>query len=292
MFLRAPILAAFALFCALPAFAADRCSAGRGEVRTTVRDFTVEIAPSVGEPEGTLICRAVVRDDSGVAIFDTTAQEILVEAVSGRDVNQDEQPDIVLNAVDAPNSFRAVVISLAKPPVIRQITTSSPLSFADKDGDDKIEITGHEWSFIGFDGIGESESPRPMVVFRLRGTSLLNVSQAYWPEYQSEITRLEANITQKEKDDFLEEEVAGREPKKPTEREATLPQLRRTKGAVLGIVTNYLYGGRGKEAWDTISRMWPGIDRQRARQMILKARASGLLSEVNRQQPQAAASQE
>jgi hypothetical protein len=268
------------LLCAIPGFAADRCAGGRGEVRATVGAYSVEIAPSDAE-EG-LVCRAVVRDDSGVAIFDTTAQQLSVEQVTGRDVNQDANPDIVLSGVD-PAGFRAIVVSVAKPPVIRQIVTSSPLSFADKDNDEKIEITGHEWAFVGFDGLGESESPRPMAVFRMRGNTLVNVSQIFWAEYESEIARTEAVLTQKEKDDFLEEEVAGREPKKPTEREATLPQMRRTKGAVLSIILNYLYGGRGEQAWQTVSRLWPGIDRQRVRQLILKARASGLMSEVNRQ---------
>ena len=278
-----------ALMCALPAFAADRCAAGRGQVRATVAAFTAEVAPSQGE--NGLICRAVVRDDSGVVIYDSTAQELTIEQVSGRDVNQDQHPDVVLSAVEADGRFRAVVISLAKPPTVREIVTSSPLSFADKDGDEKVEIAGHEWAFVGFDGLGESESPRPMAVFRMRGNTLVNVSQIFWPEYESEITRTEALLTQKERDDFLEEEVAGKEPKKPTEREATLPQLRRTKGAVLSIILNYLYGGRGEQAWQTVSRMWPGIDRQRVRQLILKARASGLLSEVNRQHPAETAQQ-
>lgn len=282
------IILAFVLAYALPGLGADRCAAGRGEVRATVEKYTVEIAPS--DAEQGLICRAVVRDDSGVAIYDTTAQQLSIETVTGRDVNQDEKPDIVISAAD-PTSFRAVVVSLATPPIIRTITTSTPLSFADKDGDSRIEISGFEWAFVGFDGLGESESPRPMAVFRMRGSTLVNVSQIFWPEYESEITRTEALLTQKERDDFLEEEVAGREPKKPTEREATLPQLRRTKGAVLSIVLNYLYGGRGEQGWATVSRMWPGIDRQRVRQLILKARASGLLSEVNRQQPAETAQQ-
>jgi hypothetical protein len=278
------------LLCALPALAADRCAAGRGEVRATVGAHSVEIAPS--DAEGGLICRAVVRDDSGVAIFDTTAQQLSVELVSGRDVNQDQSPDIVLSAIDGDGKFRAIVVSLAAPPVVRQIATSSPLTFADRDGDEKVEITGYEWAFLGFDGLGESESPQPMAVFRMKGSSLINISQMFWPEYESEIARTEAVLTQKEKDDFLEEEVHGKEPKKPTEREATLPQIRRTKGAVLSIILNYLYGGRGQQAWETVGKLWPGIDRQRARQLILKARASGLMSEVNRQTPQAAATAE
>jgi hypothetical protein len=277
------------LLWAVPGVAADRCAAGRGDVRASVGGHSVEIAPY--DAEGGLICRAVVRDDSGVVIFDTTAQQLSIETVTGRDVNQDQKPDIVVSAIDPEGKFRAIVISVAAPPVVRQIVTSSPLSFADRDGDDKVEITGYEWAYIGFDGLGDSESPRPMAVFRMRGATLVNISQMFWPEYESEITRTQAVLTQKEKDDFLEEEISGKEPKKPTEREATLPQMRRTKGAVLSIILNYLYGGRGEQAWQTVSRTWPGIDRQRARQLLLKARASGLLSEVNRQQPAQSAQQ-
>lgn len=288
MTLRAFILLCV-LMCALPALAADRCAGGRGEVRSTVSGHGIEIVPTTADAG--VVCRAAVRDAAGAAVFETNANEILLEAVSGRDVNQDQAPDVVLSAIDPEGKFRAIVISLAAPPVVRQIVTSSPLSFADRDGDDKVEISGYEWAYVGFDGLGESESPRPLAVFRMRGATLVNISQMYWPEYESEIARTEAVLTQKEKDDFLEEEVAGKEPKKPTEREATLPQMRRTKGAVLSIILNYLYGGRGEQAWQTVSRMWPGIDRQRARQLILKARAAGLLSEVNRQPPAQSAQQ-
>jgi len=58
--------------------------------------------------------------------------------------------------------------------------------------------------------------------------------------------------------------------------------LPRAKGLVLEIVLAYLYGGRGPEAWKELDKMWPPIDKPRIRQLILKARSSGLLSEINR----------
>ena len=51
---------------------------------------------------------------------------------------------------------------------------------------------------------------------------------------------------------------------------------------VLDIVLAYLYGGRGQEAWKALDEMWPATDKPRMRQMILKARTSGILSEINR----------
>src|SRR5581483_9873894 len=60
-------------------------------------------------------------------------------------------------------------------------------------------------------------------------------------------------------------------------------ELYSTKGTVLQIVLDYLYGGKGQEAWKALQEMWAYPDYVRVRQLILQARSRGLMSEVNRQ---------
>ena len=49
------------------------------------------------------------------------------------------------------------------------------------------------------------------------------------------------------------------------------------------MALDYLYGGRCQQAWETIADMWPENYRRRIRQVILKGRTGGVLSEINRQ---------
>ena len=54
------------------------------------------------------------------------------------------------------------------------------------------------------------------------------------------------------------------------------------KATVLQIVLDYIYGGRGQDAWKTVTEMWPAMDRQRIRQEILRARMGGVMHDISR----------
>jgi len=175
------------------------------------------------------------------------------------------------------------------PPLVRQITTTPPLVFEDRDNDGKIEIATHDFAFVGIEGLGESDSPRPLVVFRLRGNTLYNVSPAYWPEYQREVEAAKNSLSHSELDLLIGRNNSGGtavgagsggKPKELSPGEEK--QLLDAKGAVLTMVVNYLYGGRGEEGWKTIREMWTDRDKDRIRQAILLSRSRGVLSEVNR----------
>ncbi len=61
-----------------------------------------------------------------------------------------------------------------------------------------------------------------------------------------------------------------------------MQRITETKALVLQVVLDYLYGGRGQEAWAKLKDWWPVNDRPRIQQAILITRARGILSEVNR----------
>jgi hypothetical protein len=49
---------------------------------------------------------------------------------------------------------------------------------------------------------------------------------------------------------------------------------------ILKVVLSYLYSGREQQAWRELNEMWPASDVQRIKNLILKTRGDGVLSEI------------
>jgi hypothetical protein len=165
------------------------------------------------------------------------------------------------------------------------------LIFEDRDNDGKVEISTRDFAFVGIEGLSDSDSPRPLLVFRMhKDGSLWNVSQAYWPEYEREIEVAKSGLSRNGQELLLGRNNSGgtsvggggggNKPKELSPAEER--ELLSAKGAVLTMVINYLYGGRGEQGWKTIRELWTDRDKERIRQTILLSRSRGVLSEVNR----------
>ena len=272
----------FSCVLTLPLWAADRaCVAGRGHAEKEVAGFRLTIAPATAaEHQGE--CHAAILFASGTPVYEAYGAEAAINPISGKDVDGDGTPDAVLETVSASAHHYAVVSLAASPGLIRELVVSVALNFEDLDGDGRVEIWARDYAFLDFDGLPAAISPAPRVVFRLKGSTLTHVSQAFWSEYEREIAEARGLISQDTLDDFLAVPVQG-DDKKP--KELGPEEQRRVtelKGIVLEIVLAYLYGGRGQEAWKALDDMWPATDKPRMRQMILKARSSGILTEINR----------
>lgn len=273
------------------AAALDRgCAQGVGQWTENLWDgYKVEIAAA---PSGAPArCLATLKSADGKVQFEVTGAEALVNPISGSDVNGDGKPDVVIETHRTAGQccYTYSILTPGETPLLlRQITTTPPLVFEDRDNNGKIEITTHDFAFVGIEGLGESESPRPLVIFRLRGTTLYNVSPAYWPEYQREVDVAKAGISRSAEELLLGRNTTsgsgvGGGSNKPKELSpAEEKQLLDAKGAVLTMVLNYLYGGKGEDAWKTIREMWTDRDKDRIRQAILLSRSRGVLSEVTR----------
>jgi len=273
------------------AAALDRgCSQGVGQWTENLWDgYKIEIsaAPS-GAPAQ---CRATLQSTDGKVLFEVTGAEALVNPISGNDINGDGKPDVVIETHRTGGQCcytYSILTPGENPPLVRQITTTPELVFEDRDNNGKIEISTRDFAFVGIEGLGESDSPRPLVVFRLRGNTLYNVSASYWPEYQCEIEAAKSGLSRN-----AEEQLLGRNNStggsvggggsQPKERSpADEKDLADAKSIVLTMVVNYLYGGKGQEGWKIIQEMWTDRDKDRIRQAILQSRSRGVLSEVNR----------
>jgi len=266
------------------------CAQGAGQWTENLWDgYKVEImpAPDVAPAQ----CRAVLKSADGKLQFEVTGADALINPISGSDVNGDGKPDVVIETHRTAGQC-CYTYSILTPgenaPLQRQITTTPPLSFEDRDNNGKIEITTHDFAYVGIEGLDESESPRPLVVFRLRGSTLYNVSPSYWPDYQREVELAKSGISRSAQELLLGRNNSGGtgvggSANKPKELSpAEEKELLEAKAAVLTMVLSYLYGGKGEDAWKTIRELWTDRDKERIRQAILLSRSHGVLSEVNR----------
>jgi len=271
------------------AAALDRgCSQGIGEWTENLWDgYKILIAPAT--ESGTAQCRAALTSPDGKVQFEVTGADALVNSISGSDINGDGKPDAVIETHRTAGQCcytYSILTPGANPPLVRQITTTPPLVFEDRDNNGKVEISTHDFAFMGIEGLGESDSPRPLVVFRLRGNTLYNVSASYWPEYQRDLEAARNTLSRSGQELLLGRNSSsgvgpgGNKPKELSPAEER--QLLDAKGIVLTMVLDYLYGGKGEDAWKTIREMWTDRDKDRIRQAILLSRSRGVLSEVNR----------
>lgn len=277
------VLVGFSAF----SFAETHCDRNSNPSDATLWDgYHLQMAP---EPEHPEQCHAALLDADGKAVFEANSAEMWMLPVSGQDINADDKRDVVLETRSAtPCCFRYYILTPgASPVLVRDVTTTPRLTFADRDGSGHIDISTHELIYAGIDGLDRDASPMPLVVLRMRGSSFYPVSQVYWADYQRDIEQAKMGVPQSAFDKFFGKPNGGDDkPKEPSPEERRA--MDHAKTAVLTIYLDQLYGGRPQEAMKTLMEMWPDRDKDRIRQIILSLRMHGIMGEINRQATQAA----
>jgi hypothetical protein len=288
MKLQVTLLGAFlAVFSTLSLAAAPNgCAQGSGEYhRDLPGGNKVDFAP-LADGSGPAQCRGAITTADGTTVFEITAPEVFLNEITGTDINGDGKTDVVIESHRAHGQCcftYSVVTPELSPALVKEITTSVPLNFEERDG--AVQITGHDNAFMGFDGLPDEFSPSPLVIFRMRGSNVYYVGQAYWHDYELDLNEARNSIPRSRLDKFKGTSsnsgggINGQQKSDSLEGR----ELYSTKGTVLQIVLDYLYGGKGQEAWKALQEMWAYPDYLRVRQLILQARSRGLMSEVNRQ---------
>jgi hypothetical protein len=280
---------------ALPALAADKCRAGDGSTALSLWDgYTIQISAGYEAHAGQ--CHATVQNQASVTVFDVYAYDIQQHDYSGKDVNNDGKPDLILfGHIGKDDPYTYWIVSLAEPAgLARQITSVYPLTFEDRDGDGKMEIWTREWSFNGIDGLDEGDSPHPPVAFRLTGSKLMYVSNQFPLEYEPEIIQAKQHITDDGVTALKNEESTGMQVQKEKAgaKDHDDPKMDAkavdTEIGVLAAVVNYLYSGQGEKGWKLLQENWGYRDRDRIRQLILRQRMMGMMRQLNAPQPGAA----
>ncbi|HSE48127.1 MAG TPA: hypothetical protein VLA96_02855 [Terriglobales bacterium] len=281
------------LACALPAAAANRCIGGNANGSFDLGNgYHLEISAGAGDHSGE--CHIVI--DGKAPLLDVYAYDLRVDEFSGKDVNNDGEPDmIVVGHIKKGDPFTYWIVSFKEPAgVARQIATVYPLTFEDRDGDQKIEIWTREWSYNGIDGLSPDDSPHPLVALRLLGNRLIWVSDRFPLEYDPEIIQAKQRITEdgvnklKNLTDQSQASVGaagggttlggGKDDPKMDARafEAKL--------GILELFTAYLYAGKNAEAIKALGD-WPFRDRDRIRTALIRQRGNGIMRQLTAPQP-------
>lgn len=175
------------------------------------------------------------------------------------------------------------IYSLRKPPqLLRTITGGDSFSASDLDLDGRVEIWTRDAAVVnGFDKLtlGELDFP-PTVVFRMANGQLQDVSAEFQSYFDDQIARIRAGIVPQDLEDFKASDGKLAEAPSPSSAER-LHRLRMVKVKVLGIVWTYLYSGRERDAWRSLTEMWPPSDIERIRGALVSARARGVHSQAD-----------
>src|SRR3954462_10902523 len=274
------------------AFGSDKCVAGAGGTANSLgQGYTFQLSGGSGDHAGE--CHAAFNNDAGTPVLEVYAYDMQVDEFSGKDVNNDGQPDAILfgHAHGPKDPLTYWIVSLAVPITLaRQITSVYPLTFEDRDGDGMMEIWTRESTYDGIDGLYSDDSPHPLVAFRLMGNRLIWVSDRFASEYETEVLQARQRITEdgvnKLKNDesagmMVQKEKAGAKDKDDPKLDARAYEA---KIGILEIVTSYLYAGKAAEAWKELSN-WPYNDRDRIRTLIIRGRMNGMIRQINAPQP-------
>ncbi len=278
-------IALFVCFATSFSLAANQsCENGRGSYKLPLWDgFSIQLAPT---DDGK--CRTELRSESGESLYSAIGDENHVEfSVNGRDVNGDGKNDAVVETLVNGKHRYAILTPGLNPPLIREMATTLPLTFEDKDGDGKVEIYARERVFINIDGLPEDVSPTPLAIFRISGNRIYPVMNSFWPEYESDIKRAKSYVSKDALAYLQGVSPKGADERKPAEDRA----VAETKGYILQIVLDYIYGGKAQQGWAYLMDNWQDRDKDRIRSLITSAMNRGIRGEINAIPPLPAAAQ-
>ena len=174
------------------------------------------------------------------------------------------------------------IYSLTRPPrLLRTITGGSFFSASDRDLTGRIAIWTDDTAAVnGLDGLlaAEMDYP-PTYILRFERGRMLDSHNEFQDYFNDIVTRVQDKINP----DYLQEFKLsdGRLQGDLSSNLSRLHRLRIVKTQILEIVWAYLYNGREQEAWRSLSEMWPAGDVERIRLAVAKARAGGILAQID-----------
>jgi hypothetical protein len=215
-------------------------------------------------------CLGTITPPQGVRKVVAKDWTMTIDPISGIDINGDGKPEVVLDGhtSGAHCCYEYWIASLSKPPkLLRQIRSPLPVVFQ-KSSATGVEIRIPEAAFQSF-MLPSDDAVTPLLVVRLKGNQLTDISSQYQQEYDQEISKARSEITPAELEKFRQSRYND---KLFTDQ---LPTVKR----VLIVVLNYLYSGREPQAWQALEEMWPASDQARVKAVILERRSRGVLDQ-------------
>jgi len=245
----------------------------RGEVHaepSRIGDFLIQFdsVPDKKDPQYAL-CRVQVFSPRG-PVFQATERAMSIDAISGKDINGDGQPEAVFEGFSggAHCCWTHWIVSLGhQTGLLKELTNQTAIGFRETT-DGHVDLWAGDGAFDYFDCLSHAETVFPTVFLRLQGRELKDVGSEHWDYYANQIAEARRRITAEElrqfRDSKNQDETCEGNPR------ATMPK-------VLAIVFADLCGGREQEGWKALDEMWPPDDKERIRKLILQKRAEGIL---------------
>ena len=247
----------------------ERCRTSGKAVIAPVGKYEVRL-DRVSDPTDEVVCRSFLVDVAGRKTPLLKDWDVSIHQGTGEDLFGDGNPSLVLEGYSggAHCCYTYEIVSLGETPVIlRPIQNESPFFFFKVPASKQFRILTSDGAFDYFDGMCHACAPFPRVVLQVDGSGLHDVSANFVEQYDSEIALARAKIAEGDIQKFI------------------LSDFEEAKKVVLEIVFSYLYSGREAEAWQTLGEMWPAGDRERIKALIVKTRASGILSKLAKTGP-------
>ena len=239
-------------------------SRGGGKLR--VSGFTIEVRPEIN-PEY-MNCFATVWSPKGDAIFEINDYGMDIASISGKDINGDGRPEVVIEAFSggAHCCWTDYIVSLGQSPrLIAKIESTHGVGYKDLDADGVMEIQLRDGSFDYFHST-YVDSPHPLLILRLEGNEFRDVGAEFQEIYDKKLNEDRASLDRYR-------QIHIQEPKRS---DVASDETR----SVLNIVLDYLYSGRPKEAWESLEELWLGRDWEKIRNEILEKYCRGLRAEI------------
>jgi hypothetical protein len=209
---------------------------------------------------------SLLLQDARISIFQGT----------GEDIFGNGNPGLILEGFSggAHCCFTYIFADLGDQPVILGNITNQTGFYVFKDSSDgKYKVLTSDGAFDYFDDLCHACTPIPKVVLELQGRHLRDVSAKFTADYDEDIEHAKAKITPNQLTMFLTKDNLSEEDQSGSESDDV-------RGAILQVVLDYLYSGRQKMAWQTLDQMWPAKDRQRIKDLIMKTKSEGILSQI------------
>jgi len=176
------------------------------------------------------------------------------------------------------------IYSLQKPPkLLRTLTGGSFFDAADTDLDGEVEIwTDDTAIFNGIDKLTLAELDfAPPMVLRFEKGKLLDVSSEFAFDFDKRVAALRSQLRPEDLSDFKSSDGKLQSTDSSSSLAERIHRLRGIKVKILEIVWSYLYSGREQEAWRSLGEMWPIADADRIREVLVKARAAGIRTQLD-----------
>jgi hypothetical protein len=220
--------------------------------------------------DGDARCRAVLTSRFGHHIPIAYEWALSIDPISGADLNGDGIPEIVLSGYSGGLHCCYVdeIVSLDRTPkVIHVLSSPVPIKF-DKQADGTVLIRAYDGVFDYF-LIPPQSAVIPVVLLKLDGDNLVDVSAQHAEIYDKEIERARAQLSPDELEKFKQSKFHGFY----TDQVAAVHN-------VLTIILDYAYSGREEQAWEALNELWPANDAGRVKSLIMERRRRGMLANL------------